>query len=412
MSDAQPSLSLEEILDAELENPSPPASVAPRSTGAAQRACEQLWQEKLKALREEMRVEADWVTKTKKAAEPLVSKVRDAKQVVIDPNSDALSKHLDNMQKEHLEAAISDSTSNIRSVMKAKALHIHRVIMAAMDDVEKQFEGGMEQVVKPLLADVLTEAQTADLCNAVVHSHRLALNQTYTLPCIEQLIEAQVDKLPDFRRMAASAANSEQPLPSTDPLSWLYGIVMGSVRFDLGEEINCWLATTTANYLDPFLDDEVFESQYQTRSAGYFIDRVKSAWAAEKPKSGTSVSQLLPEYCLAQYMRHTITKMNANQGFGPHIPGIGRQPCSAVDQGRHVKRLGAAVIQAIERDFLPEHRCIGTVTVTPNLVAELSTAHLGACIAYEQELGNALAVANREGEEARRFERLRIWGYC
>jgi len=184
------------------------------------------------------------------------------------------------------------------------------------------------------------------------------------------------------------------------------------VSYELCEDLNGWFSKTTACYLDPFLDDEVDESEYQTRSAGYFIDRVKSAWAAEKPKSGTSVSQLLPEYCLAQYLRHAITKMNANMGFGVHIPGIGRQPVSAVDQGRHAKRLGTAVVQAIERDFLPEHRCIGSVTITPNLVAELGTAHLSACIAYEQELGNALAVANREGEEARRFERLRIWGYC
>ena len=31
---------------------------------------------------------------------------------------------------------------------------------------------------------------------------------------------------------------------------------------------------------------------------------------------------------------------------------------------------------------------------------------------YQTELGNALAQANREGEEARREERLRIWGYA
>ena len=31
---------------------------------------------------------------------------------------------------------------------------------------------------------------------------------------------------------------------------------------------------------------------------------------------------------------------------------------------------------------------------------------------YANELANALAAANRDGEEARREERLRIWGYA
>ena len=38
--------------------------------------------------------------------------------------------------------------------------------------------------------------------------------------------------------------------------------------------------------------------------------------------------------------------------------------------------------------------------------------HLSGLVLYQNELGNALANANREGEEARREERLRIWGYA
>ena len=38
--------------------------------------------------------------------------------------------------------------------------------------------------------------------------------------------------------------------------------------------------------------------------------------------------------------------------------------------------------------------------------------HLSGLVLYQTELGNALAAANREGEEARREERLRIWGYA
>mgnify|MGYP003684652115 CR=1 FL=1 len=45
-------------------------------------------------------------------------------------------------------------------------------------------------------------------------------------------------------------------------------------------------------------------------------------------------------------------------------------------------------------------------------MTELGQMHLRACILYQNELGNALARANVEGEEARRQERLRIWGFA
>lgn len=45
-------------------------------------------------------------------------------------------------------------------------------------------------------------------------------------------------------------------------------------------------------------------------------------------------------------------------------------------------------------------------------ITHISRVHLNGIVAYATELGNALANANREGEEARREERLRIWGYA
>jgi hypothetical protein len=37
---------------------------------------------------------------------------------------------------------------------------------------------------------------------------------------------------------------------------------------------------------------------------------------------------------------------------------------------------------------------------------------LSGLVLFQTELGHALANANREGEEARREERMRIWGYA
>ena len=45
-------------------------------------------------------------------------------------------------------------------------------------------------------------------------------------------------------------------------------------------------------------------------------------------------------------------------------------------------------------------------------LAHVARVHLNGLVMYQTELGNALTVANREGEEARREERLRIWGYA
>ena len=45
-------------------------------------------------------------------------------------------------------------------------------------------------------------------------------------------------------------------------------------------------------------------------------------------------------------------------------------------------------------------------------IMHVARVHQSGLVMYQTELGNALAVANREGEEARREERLRIWGYA
>ena len=40
------------------------------------------------------------------------------------------------------------ASSRLRRVVAAKALHVHRILAVAMDDVEQQFVGGMRQVAQ------------------------------------------------------------------------------------------------------------------------------------------------------------------------------------------------------------------------------------------------------------------------
>ena len=65
------------------------------------------------------------------------------------------------------------------------------------------------------------------------------------------------------------------------------------------------------------------------------------------------------ECALAQYATHVITKMNANFGFGPHTPGLGRQPASDQEASRYFEQLGKALVAAIQRDFDEPDRKFG-----------------------------------------------------
>ena len=173
-------------------------------------------------------------------------------------------------------------------------------------------------------------------------------------------------------------------------------------------------------YLDPFIDGDVEPQLYEKRSAGLFMTRLERAWTDPavstqelemRAKCGASNKlPVSPAVALTAYVRHCITKMNTCMGFSAHIPGMGRQPLGAGEQERHVKQLGAALVAAIGRDFAAPDRSIASLPITANVVKELAQAHLRACVLYQNELSNALARTNVEGEEARRKERMLIWG--
>ena len=65
------------------------------------------------------------------------------------------------------------------------------------------------------------------------------------------------------------------------------------------------------------------------------------------------------ESALAQYAAHAICKMNANFGFGAHMPGLGRQPVSDAEVRRYLDQLGMHLVAAIERDFDESERVFG-----------------------------------------------------
>ena len=285
--------------------------------------------QRLGTLRDELGADPESVV-DQEQRQLLVAKVTDAKLVVIDPNMEALTNHLRGMLDEHLGAAAAEvSSARLRHVTHAKAQHVYSIIVAAMDDVESQFCGGMGQVIQKLVPK-LPEDQTQSLCAAAVRAHRQQMGREYTLDVLERklrelLSEASKGQKPAARRQLA-------PLV-TNPHEWLWGVVLGSTGLELEDDVLTLLSTTIANYLDPFIDGDVPASEYAARSAGLFVERWQRACSEQRG----AVADVPPDYILAQYLRHAITKLNTNRGFDAHQPGIGRQPLSDAALDQHAK---------------------------------------------------------------------------
>ena len=99
--------------------------------------------------------------------------------------------------------------------------------------------------------------------------------------------------------------------------------------------------------------------------------------------------------------------------LGPETAGHIRQRLAEGTFERNMEVLGLRLVEAIERDFTPAQRRVGELAAIPaNALSEISSTHMKGSYMYANELANALAGANRDGEEARREERLRIWGYA
>jgi len=340
-----------------------------------------------------------------------------AKKEVMDPNEDRLSSHLEGMWTDHVSAAERDlKGSRLRDVMKARARTIHNTLKGAMDDVERQFCDGMRPLVKARLAKLppstprpLDDVQISALCTATVKAFRVGFDRPWEIATLEKHLAGSME--PDPAADAPSRVLRAASDISTDPVGYLLGLVLGSAELPIAVETRDWLASTVAAYLDPFIDGEVPSSEYHSRSSGFFMERLQRAW--QETHGDDSPMPIPVQSALAQYATHCITKMNTNFGFGPHSPGIGRQPTTDGETNRYFDTLGKALVTAIQREFAEPDRAFGSLPcLTAGHIIHVGKIHLNGLVMYQNELANALANANRDGEEARREERLRIWGYA
>jgi hypothetical protein len=354
--------------------------------------------------------ESSYTAAAEATAEPWAKALIETKREVMDPNEARLSSHLEGLWTEHVGAAKRDlQGSRLRDVMRAHALTVHRTLKGAMDDVERQFREGM----KPLLAGKipqLDDTSLVALITACIKAFRVGFDRPWAISALEKQLSAcmQADEVAAVAPPPTIRASTSI---STDPVGYLLGLALGSSHLPLSEHVRDFLATTVARYLDPFIDGEVRAADYHKTLAGTFMSRLRAAWSSVH---GEEAAMEIPAECaLAQYCAHAIAKMNANFGFGPHTPGLGRQPVMEHEASRYFEQLGKALVAAIERDFEEPDRQFGTLTcLTAGQLIHVGRVHLNGLSLYQIELANALADANREGEEARREERLRIWGYA
>ena len=383
--------------------------------GAASRtACEKRWKQRIASLKEEVSASVEGAEAAEATAKPWAAKMLEAKRMVIDPNMEQLAEHLKAMRADQLDAMARDvrrMPSNVQQAHLArKATSAQRVLQAALDDVEGQFNGGMLQLARPMLEqldDVVSapegqEGLITRLVSDCCHAHRLLVEEEFAST------GAMVDEL---TKLVATPAPALAPKES-EAKAFISTIILGNYPLALPPDQYDFLTSQVAIYLDPFIDGEVPKTQYEERSKGHFLPRLQRAWAADPEKSGEC--PIPPNLALTQYVRHLVIKMNMQLGFGQHIPGLGRQPISPPEQDLHIKKLIKAIEKAVESDFPPNQRSLSAEMprLQLDVLTEVSKEHLKSLFVYQEQLGQALAIANRDGEEARRQERLRIWGYC
>jgi hypothetical protein len=252
-----------------------------------------------------------------------------------------------------------------------------------------------------------------ELCDTVIHGFGLRMEADYSVAKLHRGIETMLlSALPDMTSLHLESASSsgQSYSPASQPLLWLQAFVLGASGLELPEELDGWLTTAVARHLDPFIDGEAARREGGGEDSGLLTERLVRMLDKDCSVRGVTAPAIRPRDVLVVYLRHAITKMNALYGFQDHIPGLGRAPTSSDEQTTHARRLGVALERALERDFSPDERCVASLPITSDLVAQLSLTHLSGCILYSQSLSNALAAANAEGQEARRRERVRIWG--
>jgi len=416
-------ISLKESLFLKLENHGLSPSLEEVPDEGRRRACEKQWGEEVAAHVAAKQTEAT-VEGARAACAPWVARIMKAKVEVIDPNQERLAEHMASMKDDHVSSAAAElDSSRLTDVLKAKALTAHRILMTAMDDVQSQFCGGMRQLSAPGLQDALSADEIADLCTIAVVAVRQALDTSYTVPALEAELTQRIRPrreeaaAADSARLQAVRSDASVPSAEGQPVGWLRALILGATgvgRLPGGcddYEALDFLQAHVSSYLDPFLDGDVAPEECEERSEGLYYDRLSRAW--EAAKGAAKPLPLAPPLAYAQYLYHCITKLNANHGFGAHIPGLGRTPIGQLEQEAYMKQGALAILKATERDFSPEQRVLGSyASVTDEDLLPIMRDHLTSLFLYHNELGDALANANREGEEQRRQERLRIWGYA
>ena len=345
---------------------------------------------------------------------------------------------------EHLRTILHDNcASAVRSLQargadaaseeaaKAKAAQVISALTAAVDNVQRQFVGGLRSALSPSVAAQAGAAVVAKMCEEAVKAR-----------CAPLLALASVDDVALRIYHSVSVMHTfSAEVTKSGAAGWLASLLCGRVTLDLPPDLHTFVTTAIARHLDKYIDGEVLSPADEAPEARDtpLLGRMQAEYSAKMghdlpvsrpprrltpfppaahraaaalttPFPPPLVAQVPPELVLAVYTTHAIARSNTTHLFGELSMGQGRLPVSEGEQERHIAALARALAVAVARDFGAGRASIEGVDIDAPLIDDLARKHRALLYAQQRGLSRVLAEANRQGEVGRKEEMKRIFG--
>ena len=178
--------------------------------------------------------------------------VRAAAHSVVELNMPPLTEHLRTILHDNCASAVrslqargADAASE--EAAKAKAAQVISALTAAVDNVQRQFVGGLRSALSPSVAAQAGAAVVAKMCEEAVKAR-----------CAPLLALASVDDVALRIYHSVSVMHTfSAEVTKSGAAGWLASLLCGRVTLDLPPDLHTFVTTAIARHLDPYIDGEV-----------------------------------------------------------------------------------------------------------------------------------------------------------
>lgn len=338
-----------------------------------------------------------------------IKKLQNIISKVVTPNMDALTATSSDIIKQQLSTVAEDFGTKKELQEKhvsRKAGQTLRVVSAAVDEAFKQFRAAVLEACKKSSISELVDFKDIELvCNDIMKAEKESCLESFTHSSLKALVIEEVHNLGGS--VVANKISSVDDVPDT---LLKYIKHEHEAPADLSVDLHDWLQYQMCMLLDPYIDVDVDNEGRQARMTPA-MTMYETVCDLYQEAFGESMDGVISvEQVLLAYIAHAMHKMNCIHGFVAHMPGMSRQPVSQYAQFRHLKMLGQALLAGVQRDFPAEQQMLEYTQVTSEMLQLAAEEHVKMLYKEEDERSTELAVANMLGEEARKAERMRLWG--